>query len=367
MSRLRMGMMLFCSLAAALPSGAAADPPTSEPAGVTIRTSPNARHEVHVVLPERWRALPGSSPSLPAASGPVTDRYLTAGGRTYWIDDAYQLYDPEANKLIRPDYEARRELAAAVREASSQYYGKLVTWEEGRQVIGMKGIFTVVDLETGLTFRAQRRAGSTHADVQPLTLQDTAVMKRIYGGRWTWKRRAILVRKDGHSLAASMHGMPHGGDGIPGNGFSGHFCIHFLGSRTHGSGEVDPDHQVMLHKAAGQLRRYISDRGASPMALADLYLSAINQQDTEIAAALFRSRSAAMPHVERDFPAISAIRRVSPDLELGVDAEDALVLTAAIRVNIFGSAGTKHHRKMTFHYMREGIGEPWKIDGIQMH
>jgi hypothetical protein len=360
-----MGIVLFCSLAAAFPSGTAAEPQTSDPARITIRISPNAQHEVHIELSERWNDRIARSPSLPASSDPVTDHYLTVGGRTYWIDDSYQLYDPAASRLIRPDYEARRELAASIQAASSRYYGTMATWEEGKQVIGMKGVFTVVDLESGLQFRAQRRAGSTHADVQPLTLQDTAVMKRIYGGRWTWKRRAILVRKDGHVLAASMHGMPHGGDGIPGNGFRGHFCIHFLGSRTHGSGQVDLDHQVMVHKAAGQLRRYAN--GAPPGELADLYLTAVNQQDPEIAAALFRSRSLAERHIERDFAAISAIRRVSPDPELGDDAEDALVLSLPIRVNIFGRAGTKNHLKMTFHYMREGIGEPWKIDGIQMN
>lgn len=61
-------------------------------------------------------------------------------------------------------------------------------------------------METGLQFQVQRRAGKNHADVQPLTKQDTAVMKQIYQGKWSWKRRAILVRKDDQFLAASMHG-----------------------------------------------------------------------------------------------------------------------------------------------------------------
>jgi hypothetical protein len=364
MSRYLMGFILIGSLVATIPNGTYAGPNSSDLARVTIRTSPNAEHEEHVDLSDRWVRTLGSSPSIPVESDPVTDRYLTVGGRTYLIDDAYQLYDPASSRLIIPDYAARRELAASVAEAAGRYYGTMATWEEGRQVIGMKGIFTVVDLETGLQFRAQRRAGSTHADVQPLTLEDTTTMKRIYGGRWTWKRRAILVRKDGRVLAASMHGMPHGGDGIPGNGFRGHFCIHFLGSRTHGSGQVDPDHQVMIHKAAGQLRRYVSS--ASPGKLADLYLTAINQQDPEIAAALFPGRSIAEPHIERDCAAISAIRRVSPDQQ-HLEADDSLVLELPIRVNIFGRAGTKNHQRMTFHYIREGIGEPWKIYGIQMN
>ncbi|MCC3377949.1 hypothetical protein LKX83_33445, partial [Cohnella sp. REN36] len=71
-------------------------------------------------------------------------------------------------------------------------------------------------------------AGKYHADVQPLTKADTKIMKQIYNGKWSWKRKAIVVKKDHHYYAASMQGMPHGGDGIPDNSFSGHFCIHFL-------------------------------------------------------------------------------------------------------------------------------------------
>src|SRR5690606_13585483 len=136
------------------------------------------------------------------------------------------------------------------------------------------------------------------------------------------------------------------------------FCIHFLGSRTHGSGQVDRDHQVMIHKAAGQLRQYVSS--ASPSEMAELYLTAINQQDPEIAAALFRSRGVAELSINRDFGAISAIRRVSANQALGDQADDALVLELAIRVNIFGRAGSKRQQRMTFQYIREGIGEPWK-------
>jgi len=108
----------------------------------------------------------------------------------------------------------------------------------------------VTDVRTGISFKVQRRGGSKHADVQPLTAADTAKMKQLYG-QWSWGRRAILVTVNGRTMAASMNGMPHGAGAITGNNFPGHFCIHFLGSRTHGTNSLDPDHQYMVRVAAG--------------------------------------------------------------------------------------------------------------------
>ena len=85
-------------------------------------------------------------------------------------------------------------------------------------------------------------------DTEPLTAEDTAIMKEIYGGAWSWDRRAILVKYDGHVYAASMNGMPHGTSTID-NGFDGHFCVHFTGSKTHGTDRVDEDHQAAVAQA----------------------------------------------------------------------------------------------------------------------
>ena len=46
---------------------------------------------------------------------------------------------------------------------------KMTQWEEVNEILPKYSKFTVVDMETGLEFRVQRRAGSNHADVQPLT------------------------------------------------------------------------------------------------------------------------------------------------------------------------------------------------------
>jgi LysM repeat protein len=122
---------------------------------------------------------------------------------------------------------------------------------------GANGIFTrgsvakVTHVGTGLTFYVKRRGGTNHADCEPLTAADTAVIKQIYGGRFSWNRKPIIVQVGGKKMAASMNGMPHGGSSIKGNNFSGHFCIHFYGSKLHGKGRVDAQHQAMVKVAAG--------------------------------------------------------------------------------------------------------------------
>jgi len=109
---------------------------------------------------------------------------------------------------------------------------------------------TIKDVRTGTTFRAKHLYGANHMDAEPLTKEDTAIMKKIYGGSWSWDRRPILVLCSGRVFAASMNGMPHGGQSIKDNNFDGQFCIHFQNSKTHGSSKVDPDHQAAIKEAA---------------------------------------------------------------------------------------------------------------------
>ena len=123
-------------------------------------------------------------------------------------------------------------------------------WTSGIQSIFARGtVVKVTDVETGISWYEKRTGGTNHADVQPLTAADSASMKRAYGGKWSWERRAIFVTIDGVNYAASMNGMPHGSDSISGNGFDGHHCIHFTNSRTHGSNRRDPDHQAAIQRA----------------------------------------------------------------------------------------------------------------------
>ncbi|MBQ9325024.1 MAG: peptidoglycan-binding protein [Clostridia bacterium] len=120
---------------------------------------------------------------------------------------------------------------------------RLNWFKNGEDRIPKGATFTVKDCKTGKTFQCKRWSGANHLDAEPLTKSDAAVIRSIYGGSWSWKRRPILVKYNGRVYAASMNGMPHGTTTIKNNGFDGHFCIHFYGSKTHGTKKVDDTHQ----------------------------------------------------------------------------------------------------------------------------
>lgn len=131
-------------------------------------------------------------------------------------------------------------------------------WFKEVQYIYEKGdIATVTDVDTGKSFKVKRLYGRNHADSEPLTKEDTKIMKSIYNGSWSWDRRAIIVtvydkeKKVERKIAASMNGMPHGGESITDNNFKGQFCIHFKNSRTHSGNRWDAAHQDAVKKAAG--------------------------------------------------------------------------------------------------------------------
>lgn len=128
---------------------------------------------------------------------------------------------------------------------------EMLYWSTVKNLFKVGSIATIIDVRTGLSFRVRRRGGSLHADVEPYTKDDTAMMKRICGGSWTWNRRPIIVVTGGRRIAASMNGMPHGGQSLGGNNFKGHFCLHFAGSQLHNSRKSCPEHQKCVREAAG--------------------------------------------------------------------------------------------------------------------
>lgn len=169
-----------------------------------------------------------------------------------------------------------------VKEVPYSPYGEFLCWPEASKLFPRNAKALVIDLETGMGFRVQRRAGSHHADVQPLTAEDTAIMKKIYNGKWSWKRRAVVVQLDsGKRIAASMNGMPHGGGAIRGNRFNGHFCIHFRDSKTHIAGKVNLSHQIMVWKAAGRVAEELSI--LNPEQVIEVFLAAADQGDEAVA------------------------------------------------------------------------------------
>lgn len=191
--------------------------------------------------------------------------------------------------------------------------GEFLAWEETRHYFNKYSSATVMDLDTGLQFNVQRRGGTYHADVQPLTAEDTATMKAIYNGKWSWKRRAVIVElENGRKIAASMNGMPHGQGAIAGNKFNGHSCIHFRNSTTHGSRKVDLAHQMMVWKAADVVEKQIKTLG--PEDSIRLFFTAIDQGEIKIAGSLLDGEDeAAILELFRDYDYIrvSAITRLT--------------------------------------------------------
>lgn len=185
---------------------------------------------------------------------------------------------------------------------SRKLFGQFLAWDEARQYFNKYSSATVTDLDTGLQFNIQRRGGSSHADVQPLTAEDTSIMKAIYDGKWSWKRRAVvLVLENGMPIAGSMNGMPHGQGAIVGNKFNGHFCIHFRDSKTHGSRKVDLAHQMMVWKAANVAESQIKTLG--PEDTIRLFFTAIDQEELMMAGGLLNGEhgEAAILDLFRDY------------------------------------------------------------------
>jgi len=149
----------------------------------------------------------------------------------------------------------------------------MMPWFGGvENVYSIGSIATVTDLNTGLAFKIKRTYGYNHADNETLTAADTAIMKRAAGGSWNWTRRPVIVEVNGYKIAASLAPFPHAGrddmpanvtvsnrsgdygtgenlDSVKGNNMDGHFDIHFLGSKTHGSNSIDADHQAAVKRA----------------------------------------------------------------------------------------------------------------------
>ena len=144
-----------------------------------------------------------------------------------------------------------KKIESAVASASS---GKITTesldwFNGGKNVIPNGAVFQIKDVSTGLIFSARRQSGGNHMDAEPLTAEDTAILKKINGGTFSWRRRAVLVKYNGHVYAASIYSEPHGTNTILDNNFDGQFCLHFYGSKTHGTDRVDADHQRCVEQA----------------------------------------------------------------------------------------------------------------------
>jgi hypothetical protein len=227
---------------------------------------------------------------------------------------------------------------------STTVYGDPLPWEEVKELLPRFGLAYIVDVETGKRLRVQRRGGTYHADVQPLTARDTKVLKEIYCGKWSWKRRAVIVEIGSNRIAGSIHGMPHGAGNIQNNDFNGHFCLHFLYSRVHASNKIDTAHQMMVWKAAGRPGEPFDKAG--PEEVINLVITALNQDDTALASlGLYSAKS------EDIWLACRAIIGGIPDFSVKSISEDDMRDDIKKDTNGDSSEGERLNRAVNRRYL----------------
>ncbi|MBQ8390983.1 MAG: LysM peptidoglycan-binding domain-containing protein [Clostridia bacterium] len=227
----------------------------------------------------------GSSGS--PSSGPYVtyDTYTVQNGDTFWniaikhgipYSELLQVNSLSQSSKIYAGMKLTIPVHHVPVKYAPQGYGELLEWfSEAQYVVPINTDFKVVDLATGKSFNARRTVGSGHADCETLTAKDTAIMKEIWGGNFSWNKRSVLIVVNGRTIAASAAGMMHAGnDGAPGgewtswrsdnygeginydyikgNNAHGHFDLHFYKSIGHSSGVESSAHQANVLKSAGR-------------------------------------------------------------------------------------------------------------------
>jgi len=233
---------------------------------------------------------------------------------------------------------------------------ELPNWEEVKKVIPRQSTFTVIDVDTGKKFDVQRRAGSGHADVQPLTKEDTVIMKVIYNGNWSWRRRAVLIQVKDRLIPASMHGMPHGAGALQ-NGFPGHFCIHFSESKTHRTGKLDLSHHIMILKAAGKFDEYVTT--LTPEQSLEVFLLTVKNNDKELSKKMVLSNH---KNLNQSFVFLNDIEGMQWSIkETNQDASLSLSKKVSADMKIYLKTVGPVKVKQTFTLVRISPFSSWKV------
>jgi hypothetical protein len=180
-------------------------------------------------------------------------------------------------------------------------------------------------------------------------------MKKIYGGKWSWKRRAIFVKINDRLIAASMHGMPHGAGALK-NGFPGHFCIHFYKSTTHGSNKMDYAHKIMILKAAGKLDEYVMN--ATPYEVIELFLMSLNQDDLYV---LKQTVLSEHPNLKMLLKNVQHIGINHISLLPVEDMEGYMVVQIPVELEFIAKGKGSYEKNINFLLQKNSLMEGWKI------
>ena len=106
----------------------------------------------------------------------------------------------------------------------------------------------IVDPSSGQTWNLRVYSCGRHCDAEPCTAEDTASMRKAFGGVSTWNQKAVYVKlPSGTWTVGSTHDMPHMSGSVKDNQFDGHLCVHFLRTMSEAQ-KNDPSYGVANQK-----------------------------------------------------------------------------------------------------------------------
>lgn len=107
---------------------------------------------------------------------------------------------------------------------------KLMYWyTEVKPLLKGKSSIYVYEPVSKIGFTLHLYSLGRHADVEPMTADDTAKMMEAWGGVADWTPKFVYVLlPNGQWTVATMHNVAHGGQSIKDNNFDGQNCVHFL-------------------------------------------------------------------------------------------------------------------------------------------
>ncbi|MCL1995607.1 MAG: WG repeat-containing protein [Defluviitaleaceae bacterium] len=128
---------------------------------------------------------------------------------------------------------------------------ELAHWEEIQPMLYAAGRtpIQIHDIKSGQTYNVVVFSAGNHADVEPATAQDAAIIEAM-GGHPNWLVRPVWVTIEGRTFSASTSQTTFYGGIVYDNNFGGWLCIHFYQADTHNNNKDWRDeHREILVQA----------------------------------------------------------------------------------------------------------------------
>lgn len=164
--------------------------------------------------------------------------------------DTYALLFSDSAKRAPASTRIKRTSGPAY-NGSVKTHGTLGTWEAIAALLPEGSDIQITDYNSGATYTMQRTGGLNCAQVVPKTSNDYAAYLNSFGGDATWEHRPVLATIGETVYAASIFGMPTGGDDN-GTGMKGHTFLSFNPARTDIFSLSDEETMIAITKAAGE-------------------------------------------------------------------------------------------------------------------